>query len=319
MTDHWQLLTADSRNLPLSSFAVQCVVTSPPYWNLRDYSLEGAIGLEESLPEYIESLVATFREVNRVLKNDGTVWLNLGDMYAGANYRGGGIQTSSAKQVSNSGSTDFMAKKPPRIPEGLKRKDLIGLPWRVAFALQADGWWLRNEIIWAKRNPMPESIRDRLTKSHETVFLFTKNERYYFDQQAIREPASEAGREISLGDRSFARRQADGMNRPRSGNAHADTYSVKEFRNKRDVWTLSTEPNPEAHFATFPKKLVEPCVLAGSREGDVVLDPFSGSGTTGLVALQHGRSFIGVDLKDEYGQMARRRLGQVEGFPLDAR
>lgn len=303
-----RVLVADARAIPLADSCVQSVVTSPPYWGLRDYSLPNGIGLEPELESYVQELTAVFREVRRVLKDDGTVWLNLGDMYAGANYRGGGVQTSSPKQASNNGSTDFMARKAPPIPRGLKRKDLIGLPWRVAFALQRDGWYLRSEIIWAKRNPMPESIRDRPTKSHETIFLFTKREKYFYDHVAIKEPASQAGAEISLGEKSFARRQADGMGRPRSGNAHATTYTVGETRNKRDVWTFSTEPFPEAHFATFPKALVEPCVLAGSRVDDIVLDPFAGSGTVGLVTEIHGRHFVGLDLQPEYVAMANRRL-----------
>lgn len=302
------IVCGDARHLPLAAESVQCVVTSPPYWNLRDYSEPTAIGLEVELEDYVSELQGVFREVWRVLKSDGTVWLNLGDMFTGGNFRGGGVQTSSTKQASNNGSTDFMARKPPTIPRGLKRKDLIGLPWRVAFALQADGWYLRSEIIWAKRNPMPESIKDRPTKSHETVFLLTKNERYFYDADAIKEPAVHAGADISLGKRSFARRQADGANRPRSGNANADVYSVKDFRNKRDVWTLSTEPFAEAHFATFPQKLVEPCVLAGSRTGDIVLDPFAGSGTVGLVARRHNRQYVGVELKQDYCTMAQRRL-----------
>lgn len=302
------ILTADARLIPLKDESVQCVVTSPPYWNLRDYSEPRAIGLEHSLDDYLQQLVDVFREVARVLRPDGTVWLNLGDMFAGGNYRGGGVNSATKKQASNSGSTDFMARKPPIIPVGLKAKDLIGLPWRVAFTLQADGWYLRSEIIWQKANPMPESIRDRPTKGHETIFLLTKNPRYFYDADAIKEPSVNAGAEISLGDKSFARRQADGMNVPRSGNAHADTYVVKEFRNRRSVWTFPLEPYKGAHFATFPKQLVEPCLLAGSQAGDYVLDPFAGSGTVGVVAANLGRRFVGVEIKHEYSKLARVRL-----------
>lgn len=302
------VVTGDARTLPVKSSTVQCVVTSPPYWNLRDYSETRAIGLEETLDAYLSEIVSVFREVARVLKDDGTVWLNLGDMFAGSNYRGGGASNATAKQASNAGSVDFMAKKPPPIPIGLKVKDLVGLPWRVAFALQADGWYLRSEIIWQKANPMPESIRDRPTKAHETIFLLTKNRRYYYDADAIKEPSVNAGAVISLGDKSFARRQADGRGSAYSGNAFADTYTVKEMRNRRSVWTFPLEPYKGAHFATFPKKLVEPCLLAGTSESDLVLDPFAGSGTVGVVAQRLRRRFVGVEVKHAYSLLASQRI-----------
>lgn len=302
------MIQSDARHIPLRDNSIQTVVTSPPYWGLRDYSLPNGIGLERELFDYVHQMVMVFREIRRVLRDDGTAWLNLGDMFAGANYRGGGVESATAKQASNNGSTDFMAKKPSPIPSGLKQKDLIGLPWRVAFALQEDGWYLRSEIIWAKKNPMPESIKDRPTKSHETIFLLAKNKRYYYDHEAIKEPSVHAGKDVSLGEKSFARRQADGMNRPRSGNAHATTYAVKDMKNKRDVWWLSTQPFPQAHFATFPPELVRPCVLAGAPIGGIVLDPFAGSGTVGVVCGQEGRRFIGLDLNMDYCQMAKTRI-----------
>ena len=301
------------RELPDES--VQCVVTSPPYWGLRDYGVDGAYGLEPTLDEYIELMVEVFSEVRRVLRKDGTLWLNLGDVYAhGATkthseMRFGMQNASSAWSLREQGTAST-------ISEGLKPKDLIGLPWRVAFALQEAGWYLRCDVVWAKPNPMPESVRDRPTRAHEYVFLLTKSARYYYDADAIRE-ASESGP-------SDIRKMLEG--RERIGGKHksfVDPFSKAssktnigqqrsvgspDGRNKRSVWTIATHSFSGAHFATFPPALVEPCILAGSRSGDTILDPFCGSGTTGLVASRLGRKFVGIELNPEYAAMAERRI-----------
>lgn len=253
----------------LPSRSCQTSVTSPPYWGLRDYDLSGQIGSEDSVDDYIENLVMVFRELRRVLNDDGTLWLNIGDCYTS------GGRTWRAPDKKNPARA--MSYRPPT-PEGLKPKDLVGVPWRLAMALQQDGWYLRSEIIWHKPNPHPESVKDRPTRAHETIFLLSKEERYFYDHEAVKER---------------------GVNGKR--------------RNKRSVWTVQSEPLNEAHFATFPTRLIAPCIQAGSRAGDFVIDPFLGSGTTGLVAALHGRSFIGIELKPEYVAIAKRRLGE-HGF-----
>ncbi len=248
---------------------IQTCITSPPYWGLRDYGIPDQIGTEMDISEYLDKLVKVFREVKRVLKPDGTFWLNIGDGYTS----GGRTYRAPDKKTDNGHIVRGLPFRPPT-PAGLKPKDLLGLPWRLAFLLQEDGWYLRADIIWFKPNILPESVKDRPTIAHEYVFLLTKNERYYYDYQAILEPAA----------------------------------SGKGYRNKRSVWTVNTEPYPEAHFATFPPALVLPCILAGSKPGDLVLDPFLGSGTTGLVALQQRRYFIGIELNPEYCTLAEKRL-----------
>ena len=274
----------DARNvLPtLDAESVQCVVTSPPYWGLRDYGIDNQIGLEPTPEEYAQTMVEVFREVKRVLRDDGTLWLNLGDSYAGSGkgQMGDGTpgQNINNKQSTNKGSltgglpTDYGHMKP---------KDLVGIPWRVAFALQADGWYLRSDIVWAKGvsfcpdysgSVMPESVTARPTKSHEYLFLLTKSARYYYDVDAVRE----------------------------NNSGHV--------RNLRSTWTINPQPYSEAHFATFPEKLVEPCVKAGSQKGNTVLDPFAGSGTTGLVAGKLGREFVGIELNPEYIRLANDRI-----------
>ena len=409
------------REMPDES--VHCVVTSPPYWGLRDYGVDGAYGLEPTLDEYIERMVKVFREVRRVLRKDGQLWLNLGDAYAGSGkgMNADGTHSVGAKQETNIGSltAPVKSKRMPRgegrwgggdsyVPE-LKPKDLVGLPWRVAFALQADGWWLRSDIVWHKPNPMPESVRDRPTRAHEYVFLLTKEPRYFYDAEAIREPLDESSIarisqpsfwEQTGGEKDY---EASGVNGNRSARGrypqktdkqrghsrrHAgfndrwDDMSKQEQQamgaNKRTVWSIATQPYKEAHFATYPEKLVEPCILAGTSEKGVcaetgapwtriadkqrlhngepmlpvawpgrngtggvgpqgdghrryqttvttlgwqptchhdaepvpatVLDPFCGSGTTGVVALRHGRSFVGIELNPEYVEMARQRI-----------
>jgi len=300
----WQLLTGDVRETlsKVPTMSVQCCVTSPPYWALRDYGDARQIGMESTPAEYVESLVSVFRDVRRVMKSTGTLWLNLGDTYASDCKGTGGL---SHKQLSNPGSR-FSAQ---RISHGLKTKDLIGIPWRVALALQADGWYLRSDIIWSKPNPMPESVTDRPTKAHEYLFLLTKQPRYYYDADAIAEAGT--GRNwLASGENLVGNgihKHKDGYrdcgNKGETGEAYG--------RNRRSVWTIAVEPYHEAHFATYPELLVEPCILAGSNTGDVVIDPFAGSGTTGVVALKHQRNFIGCELNPAYVRLAENRLSQT--------
>jgi DNA modification methylase len=284
----------------IAAESVQCCVTSPPYYCLRDYGCDGQIGLERSPEDYVAKLVAVFREVRRVLRADGVVWLNLGDSYAMSTK---GSSGKGEKQRSNAGT--LLDDRRSCIPNGLKPKDLIGIPWAVAFALRSDGWYLRQDIIWAKPNPMPESVRDRCTKAHEYVFLLAKSERYYYNADAIKELAVCIGdtRHLRL-DRATDSARPDHGSRARTGNP------TGEFRNKRSVWTITPTPFTEAHFAVMPECLVEPCILAGSRPGDTILDPFCGSGTVGLVAKGLMREFVGIDLSDAYIDMAKRRLAK---------
>ena len=363
----------------LPSESVHTIVTSPPYWGLRDYGVEGQLGIESTPAEYVEKMVAVFREVRRVLRDDGTLWLNLGDSYAGSG-RGGHVGNGSstlqgsidseqecrrAREVQGSQLPPGLhtvaaaagvigrAWVPP--PAGLKQKDLVGIPWMVAFALRADGWYLRQDIIWSKPNPMPESVRDRCTKAHEYLFLLAKSERYYFDQDAILEPASpntharlaqnglaeqrgsdrvpgktngpmkavarkdqvaHNGRAIQKGFASHmnhggtgTRKLADVGSGTKNNASFDEAMAVMPIeRNKRSVWTVTTQPFKEAHFATFPPALIEPCVLAGCPAGGTILDPFFGAGTTGLVADRLGRDCIGIELNPEYVEMARKRI-----------
>ena len=367
------------RSLPAES--VQMLVTSPPYWSLRDYGVEptvwggdadhlhdwesetvtrqnrtglgmaalgekyrggghkagiipeqqferancvcgawrGALGLEPDPGMYVEHIVEVFREVKRVLRKDGTLWLNIGDSYAASRsgpvgdfstLDGGNSAQKASREAAAASRFGGRSRTRERFPEmGIKPKDLMGIPWMVAFALQADGWYLRQDIIWAKPNPMPESVQDRCTKAHEYLFLLSKSPRYYSDFEAIREPATDPGRENGRDGRP---EYADHRRLPPG--AHPQTLARQDFtargRNKRSVWTIPTSPFPEAHFAIFPQALVEPCILAGSREGDTVLDPFLGSGTTAMVAKRLGRRAIGIDMKAEYLEMAVRRVGE---------
>ena len=275
--------------------SVQCVVTSPPYWGLRDYGNDGQIGLEQTPEEYVDEMVKVFAEVKRVLKDDGVLWLNLGDSYAGNNSR-----------ASNNGRAGFGSEREgvfSKMGDGLKTKDLVGIPWRVAFALQADGWWLRQDIIWHKPNPMPESVTDRCTKAHEYLFMLTKNSRYYFDHETIKEPANNAGK---IGG-SFKGRQGTATYHPQSGGVGSEAKNY-ETRNLRSVWTIATKPFKGAHFAVMPEALCEPPILATSRPDDLVLDPFTGSGTVAVVALRHGRNFVGCELNPEYAKIAEDRI-----------
>lgn len=303
----------------LNDGSVQCVVTSPPYWGLRDYGVDNQLGLEETPEEFVENLVKVFREVKRVLKNDGTVWLNLGDSYASNGDVGkqdkkkyGGI---SRKEHLHSGRV-----------EGIKAKNLIGIPWRVAFALQADGWYLRQDIIWHKPNPMPESVTDRCTKAHEYIFLLSKSAKYFYDADAISEKAKYyniTGMDATgyKDAHSFNNKHKNLMDKGQNihsmhvkrskGEGDSDTEGK---RNKRSVWKINTKPYKEAHFATFPEELPTLCIKAGSKKGDVVLDPFFGSGTTGWVAQRLGRKWLGIELNPEYIKIAEKRFIQEELF-----
>jgi DNA modification methylase len=255
----------------------------------------GCFGLEPTPELYIEHAVAIFHEIRRVLRDDGTLWLNIGDSYA----RNGGTPGGGNREMMHLEGTQSRMTK---LPKGstLKEKDLVGIPWMLAFALRADGWYLRQEIIWAKPNPMPESVTDRCTKSHESLFLLSKSPKYYFDHEAIKEPAVQAGR---VRADKMGGNKGDVVN-----HSPGAVFNGAETRNRRSVWSVTTQPFPEAHFATFPPKLIEPCILAGCPENGTVLDPFAGSGTTGLVALRHKRNFIGIELNPEYIAMANNRI-----------
>jgi len=329
----------------LESGSVHTCVTSPPYFGLRDYGHDGQVGLESTPDEYVAKLVAVFREVRRVLRDDGTLWLNLGDSYAGGGRGGNPPDSPHQKQKTNHGSVGSMQHRKMEVPDGLKSKDLIGIPWRVAFALQADGWWLRQDIIWHKPNPMPESVRDRCTKAHEYVFLFSKSPRYYFDHEAIKEPVSNNPVTQARNNRSdkgfvgaknlygtgFGQSGAGSYDRKQQRDALCgcvdeiddDHYGpitamrgcpicggtgLIQTRNRRSVWTVSTKPYKGAHFATFPPDLIEPCILAGAPEGGTVLDPFGGSGTTGMVAERHGRNAVLIELNPDYIALAEGRV-----------
>jgi DNA modification methylase len=331
-----QIKQGDCRDVlkTLPDESVHCVVTSPPYWGLRDYGVSGQMGLESTPAEFVSGMVAVFREVRRVLRSDGTLWLNLGDSYNGymANQRATSISAN------NQGARPKFESGRGRRTDTLKAKDMVGIPWRVALALQADGWCLRQDIIWAKPNPMPESVTDRCTKSHEYLFLLSKSERYYFDQEAILEPVAAASVERlsqpTLQQQAGSDRVPGKNNGPmkavsRSGNK-AKKWGNNEVtergngdgevetqrgipwegaeRNKRSVWTVTTQPFKDAHFATFPPDLIEPCILAGCPEGGTVLDPFGGAGTTGLVADRHGRNAVLIELNPQYAEMARKRI-----------
>ena len=296
------------RGLPEKS--VHTCVTSPPYFGLRDYKATGQIGLENTPDDYVARLVEVFREVRRVLRDDGTLWLNLGDSYA----RTGGTDrrvSDTAKVGSTRNTLTQMSDRTGKAPVGLKDKDLIGIPWRVAFALQADGWYLRQDIIWAKPNPMPESVRDRCTKAHEYVFLLSKGPRYYFDSEAIKEQAvGPVGGAKGRGKQQSAAAYSVKGRPPQRDNS-GGLGGNGETRNRRSVWTVTTKPFKGAHFATFPPDLIEPCILAGCPVGGTVLDPFGGSGTTAGVALKHGRRAILCEINPEYAAMVPARVNSI--------
>jgi DNA modification methylase len=291
----------------LDDNSINCCVTSPPYWGLRDYGVEGQIGLEKTPEEYVSKMVEIFREVKRVLRKDGTLWLNLGDCYSGNCSR-----TSTGRAGLGNPREGVFAKK----GKGIKPKDLVGIPWMVAFALRADGWYLRQDIIWHKPNPLPESVTDRCTRAHEYIFLLSKSKKYYYDADAIREPLSvhrarQAGQKVEPGNDIVRRREQIEHARQRGSGGHFDGH--KWFmnplgRNKRSVWTIPTKPFKEAHFAVFPPDLIKPCILAGCPKDGIVLDPFMGSGTTAVVAAMYQRNFIGFELNPEYCKMAEKRI-----------
>ena len=295
--------------------SIQCVVTSPPYWGLRDYGSDGQLGLEETPELYVENMVNVFREIKRVLKDDGTCWLNLGDSYYGGGWKGASLNKNSGDiQKAHKGThCGEQIKHDPKHPI-IKTKDLVGIPWRVAFALQADGWYLRQDIIWHKPNPMPESVQDRCTKAHEYIFLLTKSANYFYDADAVREPVAESsiGRLNQNIDQQVGTTRANGGKKS-NGNLKA-VGDIEKGRNKRSVWTITTKPYKEAHFAVFPPKIPEICIKAGSKEGDTVLDPFFGSGTTGWVAQRLGRKWIGIELNAKYIKIAEKRFAQRELF-----
>ena len=310
MTDrsgrNWKLLIGDCRDrlADLPEGSVQTCITSPPYWGLRDYGVDGQMGLEETPDDFLAAMVEVFRSVWRVLRDDGTCWVNMGDSYASRTDGSDGGWDGDNKDRDGEPSIRRQANDGGgrvRLSSGLKQKDLCGMPWRLAFALQADGWYLRSDIIWSKPNPMPESVTDRPTKAHEYIFLLTKRPRYFYDADAIREKADKTA---GGPPRQFGATVQVGTKRQDVGQVFTDNGQ----RNRRTVWEIPTQPYSEAHFATFPESLVVPCVLAGSREGDTVLDPFAGSGTTGKVAVELGREFIGVELNPEYADLAAKRI-----------
>ena len=306
-----RILVGDCRDVMrrLPDASVQCCVTSPPYFGLRDYGVAGQIGLEPTPDDFVCEMVAVFREVRRVIADDGTLWLNLGDSYASTVKGSGGAGKSRLgpnRDLQNIGHQKF---EPRRFDmQGLKPKDLIGIPWRVAFALQADGWYLRSDIIWHKPNPMPESVKDRPTSAHEHIFLLSKKVSYFYDAAAVREemsPASAARYAYAFGGAKNEALRAGGKR-----TAVVGTREVTDGRNMRNVWTIPTRAFPGAHFATFPPALIEPCIKAGSRPGDTVLDPFGGAGTTGLVADRLQRSATLIELNPDYAAMAERRIAR---------
>lgn len=306
-----QIITGDAleelKKLP-DNCCSTCV-TSPPYFGLRNYDTPGQIGLEETPDEYVEKIAEVFREVRRVLKDDGTLWLNIGDSYA---------TRSGPKPPRNTRNRcDHTAK---HVPTGYKYKDLIGIPWLLAFALRADGWYLRADIIWHKPNAMPESCKDRPTRAHEYVFLFSKSGRYYYDAEAVKEPAvgfpgsqnpnarRRGNTRTFRGGNAYTHDQAKENGADIKRQSHGLVPNESGKRNRRSVWTIATRPYRGAHFATFPEGLARPCILAGSRPGDTVLDPFMGSGTTGAVAVKEGRDFIGIEINPEYIEMSKQRI-----------
>jgi len=317
----------------LSEESVQCCVTSPPYWGLRDYGMAGQLGMESTPEEYVEKMVEIFAEVRRVLRCDGTLWLNLGDSYAASSNTGGtkSIQ-GTPKRIG------AMTKRGHSVPDGLKPKDIIGIPWRVAFALQADGWYLRSDIIWHKSNPMPESVTDRPTKAHEYIFLMSKSPKYFYDAAAIKEPVTGTtnSRGHGVNPKAKAWKTPDGWDTSKGQGGHgaihkkgrergrpkqnesfsAAVSGLVDSRNKRTVWTIPTAPFSGAHFATYPPRLVDPCIKAGCPAGGTVMDPFMGAATTGMVALKLDCKFIGIEINEEYiNALAIPRIEAEEAQP----
>ena len=332
------IITADALQglKTIETASVDTCITSPPYYMLRNYGAEGQIGLEPTPDAYIGRLVEVFHEVRRTLRDDGTLWIVIGDSYAGSS-KGG---SAGSIQDNNRGGHSVRRTLTPAV-NGIKPKDLIGVPWMLAFALRADGWYLRQDIIWSKPNSLPESVMDRCTKSHEYIFLLSKSREYYYDAEAISEPAAVStlkriGQDLEHqrgSDRQPGRGKPMKAAPPRYGGKKytvnpevffrtksGNAYVYKPYRNKRSVWTVTVKPFKEAHFATYPIDLIEPCVLAGSRRGGTVLDPFMGSGTTGVAAMRHGREFVGIDINPVYCEIAERRISRFwEGGSVSAR
>ncbi|MEG1894612.1 MAG: site-specific DNA-methyltransferase [Oscillospiraceae bacterium] len=328
-----QIIAGDALNVlsRISDGYIDCCITSPPYYALRDYGVEGQIGLENSIDEYIGKLVEIFREVHRVLRDDGTLWVNIADTYAGS---GKGRKADGTHSKGISKSSDYCGQTAgnikPRFATGIKKKELCLIPQRLAIALQADGWYIRQDIIWSKPNAMPESVKDRCTKSHEYIFLLTKQQNYYFDGDVIKEPCVGFDNRPPAGGRGTltpnSRRRKGNAKSFRGGGAytnhgsyenaaitnresHGNAANETGLRNRRSVWSVATKGYSGAHFATFPEKLIEPCILAGCRIGGIVLDPFFGSGTVGVVAKKHERCYLGIELNPEYVDIAKQRIG----------
>ena len=305
----------------LDSASVQTCVTSPPYFGLRDYGAEGQIGLEETPEQYVQKLVAVFREVSRVLRDDGTLWLNLGDSYSSHKdcksvgqtlAKGTSRETAHEMEIGKSRVRDSRMLK----SQGFKNKDLIGIPWMVAFALRADGWYLRQDIIWHKPNPMPESVKDRCTKAHEYIFLLSKSAKYFYDADAIAEPLIYPPH--APGNKTNAE-EGGHLRNDYGTDRMTKMWGLSGKRNKRSVWTIATKPYTEAHFATFPIELPEICIKAGSREGDRVLDPFNGAASTGVAALRNGREYVGIELNPEYVALSKTRLTRIHPLFAEVR
>ena len=316
--DNATFLTGDAREKlkEVDEKSVRTAITSPPYWGLRDYGVEDQIGLEESIGEYVSNLVSVFREIRRILTDDGTAWLNIGDSYAHPNT--GGQGASGGRHTSTLGS-----EMPPKnttptdkpMPKNLKQKDLCMLPSRVALALQEDGWYVRSRIVWNKVSCMPENVDDRPTSSHEYIFLLSKNPKYYYDADAIKEELAESSKERYK--YSFGGEKNETLKEGDDPTAVVGTRDATDGKNKRDVWTVNTGNFGEAHFAVYPVDLIEPCVLAGSEKGDTVLDPFSGAASTGIAALKNGRKYIGIDLNEEYNELAKDRIRNHREVPTN--
>lgn len=322
--------------------SVQCCVSSPPYWGLRDYKVKGQLGQEKTPEEFIENMVSVFSEVKRVLKKDGTLWLNIGDSYASAPKNRTVTQATAKSTMAGTTKTqEQILSQINKVVGDLKAKDLVGIPWMLAFALRSQGWYLRSDIIWFKKNVMPESVTDRPTKTHEHIFLLSKSERYFYDQEAIKEPAiydvdgtetlarkarQHNGNKSLVTDKVNAPRPAGFKDASKMNGKHSNGVATLEgkpgeyseqsvgMRNKRDVWHISPAQFPEAHFATFPEEIPDTCILAGSKEGDTILDPFMGAGTTALVARKRNRNFIGFELNPDYIKIAENRLKKELGM-----
>lgn len=314
----WAILQGDVIDClkGLGDESAHCCVTSPPYWRLRDYGVDGQIGMEDTIGEYVDKIVKVFAEVKRVLRRDGTLWVNMGDSYISNSWDGG--ESSNIANTKTGRARIAARRKTP--PQGLRRKNMVGAPWRLAFALQDDGWILRSDVIWQRPNPLPESVHDRPTKSYEHIFLFSKREKYFYDADAVKRPVSGTAHprggginkkirvQQSEASRAFNRRRNTAPKSRQNASFSAAVTDLVETRNLRDVWLIPTQPRSELHFASFPDELARRCILSGCPVGGTVLDPFVGRGTTAIVALRNNRNAIGIDLKPEYCEMARRNI-----------